>query len=183
MTTPASRRAPLVLATEDDEHAPAVERLLDVAFGEARWQKTCQRLRDGQSPVSELSIVALAGDALVGTVRLWTVLAGRRRALLLGPLAVDPAWRSCGIGGALMTQAIDRARRAGAPAILLVGDPPYYGRFGFSADLTRELSLPGPVERARFLARELIPGALKGAMGPVVPADHRVSRRQLALAA
>lgn len=183
MTTLASQRAmaslaPVSVTGERLELAPAVERLLDVAFGEARWQKTCQRLRDGQVPRADLSLVALdktenGGDALVGTVRLWPVLIGRRRALLLGPLAVDPAWRSQGIGAVLMHEAIARARAAGEPAILLVGDAPYYNRFGFRADLTRDMLLPGPVERDRFLALELVPGALTGARGLVRPADPR----------
>lgn len=163
----ACKRARISLVSEEIEHAPAVERLLDIAFGEARWQKTCQRLRDGQVPRADLSLVALAGDALVGTVRLWPVLAGRRRALLLGPLAVDQAWRSRGIGAGLMTEAIARAAAAGDRAILLVGDEPYYRRFGFRPDLTTGLLLPGPVDRARFLARELVPGALHGAAGLV----------------
>lgn len=172
MKTLASQRAltplaPMTVVGERMEHAPAVERLLDVAFGEERWQKTCQRLRDGQVPRTDLSLVALAGDALVGTVRLWTVLAGRRRALLLGPLAVDPAWRSQGVGSALMTEAVARAQAAGDRAILLVGDAPYYRRFGFRPELTRGLTLPGPVDRDRFLARELVPGALAGARGLV----------------
>lgn len=178
MTTLASQRAmsslaPVSITGEGLEHAPAVEQLLDVAFGEGRWQKTCQRLRDGQDPLADLSLVALAGDALVGTVRLWPVLIGRRRALLLGPLAVDPAWRSQGIGGVLMRAAITRATAAGERSILLVGDAPYYNRFGFRADLTRNMLLPGPVERDRFLALELVPGALTGARGLVRPAEPR----------
>jgi predicted N-acetyltransferase YhbS len=179
MTTLASQRAmvslaPVTIMGERLEHAPAVEQLLDVAFGEARWQKTCQRLRDGQVPLADLSLVALAGDALVGTVRLWPVLIGRRRALLLGPLAVDPAWRSQGVGGRLMREAIARAVAAGERAILLVGDAPYYSRFGFTADLTRNLLLPGPVERDRFLALELTPGALAGTKGLVLPARRTI---------
>jgi predicted N-acetyltransferase YhbS len=171
--------APVAIMGERSEHAPAVEQLLDVAFGEARWQKTCQRLRDGQVPLADLSLVALAqnqdgGDALVGTVRLWPVLIGRRRALLLGPLAVDPAWRSQGVGGLLMREAIARAVAAGERAILLVADAPYYSRYGFTADLTRNLLLPGPVERDRFLALELTPGALAGAKGLVLPARRTI---------
>jgi predicted N-acetyltransferase YhbS len=89
---------------------------------------------------------------------------------------VDAAWRNHGIGGRLMREAIRRARDSGEGAILLVGDAPYYGRFGFIADLTRGLRLPGPVDGARFLARELVPGALAGAKGLVIP-DNRSSRR------
>jgi predicted N-acetyltransferase YhbS len=157
------------LVIERPDHAPAVERLIDAGFGEARWHKTCQRLRDGQKPVQALSLVALDGEALVGTVRLWTVQAGRKRALLLGPLAVDPTRRDEGIGAALMEEALRRAAAAGEELVLLVGDAPYYTRFGFQADATTGLWLPGPVERDRFLGRALRPNAANDAgKGPVV---------------
>jgi predicted N-acetyltransferase YhbS len=83
------------------------------------------------------------------------------RALLLGPLAVDPSQKSAGIGSALMRHAIAEARRLGHGAILLVGDAPYYERFGFSADKTDRLAMPGPYEKHRFLALELVDGALR----------------------
>ncbi len=156
------------LVHERPEHAPAVERLVDSAFGEERWAKTCQRLRDGRRPLPGLSLVALDGENLVGTVRLWRIGAGRRRTLLLGPLAVDARCREQGIGSALMEAAIEAARDAGEESLLLVGDAPYYERFGFSRDLTGGLWLPGPVDRKRFLACELAPGALAKAEGPVL---------------
>jgi predicted N-acetyltransferase YhbS len=159
----------ITLKTERDEHAPAIERLLDASFGESRWHKTCQRLRDGQSPVRDLSLVALGRGALVGTVRLWSVNAGRRRALLLGPLAVDQAWRDHGVGAALMKEALRRAKGMGEKAVILVGDEDYYSRFGFTADATKGLYLPGPVDRKRFLANELVEGSLTGAQGTIVP--------------
>ncbi len=175
--------APVTITGEDPGHAPDIETLLDTAFGAERWRKTCQRLRDGNRARADLGLVALdERDAVIGTVRLWPVKAGRRSALLLGPLAVDPAWRNHGIGIALMNEAMARATTAGDGAILLVGDAPYYRRFGFTADLTRRLWLPGPVDRARFLARELIPGALTGAKGLVTPDRGRL-RPALPLAA
>ena len=161
----------VTLLTERAEHGPAVERLVDAAFGEARWHKTCQRLRDGQTPIAALSLVALDGEALVGTVRLWAVKAGRRRALLLGPLAVDERARDRGIGTALMEEALRRADAAGEDIVLLVGDAPYYGRFGFLAEAAKGLWLPGPVERDRFLVRSLRASAANdAATGPVLPA-------------
>ena len=159
----------ITLKNERDEHAPAIERLLDASFGESRWHKTCQRLREGQAPIRNLSLVALGRGALVGTVRLWPVLAGRRRALLLGPLAVDPAWRDQGVGAALMAEAMRRAKGEGEKSVILVGDEDYYGRFGFKTNATTGLHLPGPVDRARFLANEFVPGALTGAEGDVRP--------------
>ncbi len=158
----------ITLVEERHEHAPAIERLLDVAFGEERWHKTCQRLREAQAPLSGLSLVALDRDALVGTVRLWPVLAGRRRALLLGPLAIDPAYRDQGLGARLTEEALKRAREQGEQAVLLVGDAPYYERFGFRRESTERLWLPGPVDRKRFLARELRAESLAGARGPVM---------------
>src|SRR5690606_38416806 len=109
--------------------------------------------------------------AVVGTVRLWHVAAGEggRAALLLGPLAVDPSAEGAGIGSALMVHAIGEARRLGHGAILLVGDAPYYQRFGFSAEKTGALAMPGPFERHRLLALELAEGALDGARGVLRP--------------
>lgn len=158
----------VTLTPERPEHGPAIERLLDQAFGEARWQKTCQRLRDGRAPLRELSLVALADRKLVGTVRLWPVLAGGRRALMLGPLAVDSTVRDHGIGSQLMDEALKRARETGERAVILVGDAPYYQRFGFERTNTGGLWLPGPVKPERFLAREFAPAALAGARGKVM---------------
>jgi predicted N-acetyltransferase YhbS len=159
----------VALAEERTEHGQAIDGLLDSAFGEARWHKTCQRLRDGQAAIEGLSLVALERDTIIGSVRLWPVKAGRRRALLLGPLAVQSAWRKLGVGARLMREAIKRAQAAGEEAVILVGDAAYYRRFGFTPKLTDGLWLPGPVERPRFLARNLRAGALDNARGPVVP--------------
>jgi predicted N-acetyltransferase YhbS len=141
------------------------EDLLDAAMGEARFKKTSARLREGRLPAHGLSLIAEEDGDVVGTVRLWNVSAGGRDALLLGPLAVAPDRQSAGIGGRLMRAAITRAEELGHGAILLVGDAPYYARFGFTADATAKLRMPGPYERSRFLARELVPGALEGASG------------------
>ena len=146
------------------------EALLDEAFGAGRLAKTAERLREGRLPEAGLSFVACAGKRLVGTLRLWSISAGpARHALLLGPLAVASDCRKCGIGGLLMRHAIGQAEQRGHRAILLVGDAPYYGRFGFSAEKTGALWLPGPYARDRLLARELVAGALDGAHGRVSP--------------
>lgn len=156
----------------------ARERLLDACFGPSRFEKTCERLRTGRFPASGLSLTADQSGVVVGTVRLWPVRAGTAgRALLLGPLAVDREARGAGIAAALMREALARAARLGHGAILLVGDAPYYERFGFSADLTAALTLPGPVERERFLGLELAPGALAGARGLVTATGEPVTRR------
>ena len=159
------------LRLEKRRDVEARERLLDAAFGDTRFAKTCERLRETNRAAAGLSLVAVKQGRLVGTLRLWPVVTGHgRSALLLGPLAVDAAERSAGIGARLIRLAIKRARRAGHTAIVLVGDAPYYARFGFSPDLTQSLDLPGPVDRARFLGLELVPGALSGASGVLQPA-------------
>ena len=146
------------------------EALLDAAFGDERFAKTAERLREGRLPEAGLSFVACADRRLVGTIRLWSISAGPRRpALLLGPLAVASDCRKCGIGALLMRHAIAQAERRGHRAILLVGDAPYYGRFGFSTEKTGALWLPGPYARDRLLARELVTSALDGAHGLVSP--------------
>jgi predicted N-acetyltransferase YhbS len=146
----------------------ARERLLDRCFGEARFRKTCQRLRAGRRAAEGLSLVAEERGRVRGTIRLWHVAAGPDRpALMLGPVAVDPALHGRGLGSTLVREALARAEALGHGAVLLVGDAPYYARFGFSSDLTGDLRLPGPYERERFLARELAPGAFAGAAGLV----------------
>jgi predicted N-acetyltransferase YhbS len=163
--------APQGFAIVDETPADvaAREALLDAAFGPARFLKTCERLREGKTPAPGLALVAKddAGE-LVATLRLWPIFAGgRRAALLLGPLAVADHARSLGIGARMIREALARAEALGHRAVLLVGDAPYYVKFGFERRFTERLSLPGPVERARFLGLELAPGALAGAEGRV----------------
>ena len=157
----------------------AREALLDACFGSARFGKTCERLREGRLPAQGLSFVAADATGLVATLRLWHIEAGDRAALLLGPLAVTPGRRSAGIGSALVEHGLRRARRLGHRAVFLVGDAPYYERFGFAHDLAAGFSLPGPVEENRFLARELVPGALAGAHGRVVGAGLFIETRRV----
>jgi predicted N-acetyltransferase YhbS len=148
----------------------AREALLDLCFGPARTAKTSERLREGRLPAKGLSFVATAHGRVVGTVRLWHVSADPGRpALLLGPLAVDPGCRNRGVGAALMERAIAEARRRGHREIFLVGDAPYYGRFGFSAAHTGKLMLPGPFEPDRLLGLALTPEAAAAAAGLVRP--------------
>ncbi len=146
---------------------PARESLLDESFGVARHCKTSERLREGRLPAADLAFSACDAERLVGTLRLWPVMAADRPALWLGPLAVAASHRSCGLGARLMGEGLYRAMVLGYRAVLLVGDPGYYKRFGFEARLARALVLPGPVERERFLALELVHGALAGAVGAV----------------
>jgi len=167
----AGNRAECVtIRAERPNDASAREALLDEALGATRFKKTSARLRAGRLPAEGLALVAEEGDALVGTVRLWLVRAGGVAALLLGPLAVAISHRGLGLGASLVREAIALAAERGHRAIVLVGDAPYYARFGFAAELAAGLALPGPVERARFLGLELAPGALRGVTGVVVAA-------------
>ncbi|MGE0238696.1 MAG: GNAT family N-acetyltransferase [Parvibaculaceae bacterium] len=154
----------------------AREALLDRAFGKAeRRRKTSERLRDGRLPADGLAFTARnRRGRLVGTLRLWDITAGSAGpALLLGPLAVDCAYQKRGIGARLMRHALAAAKKLGHKAVLLVGDEPYYGRFGFARESVEGLSLPGPVALERFLGLELESGALAGAEG-VIAATGRL---------
>ena len=164
--------APFVIRSERASDLVAREALLDACFGENRHMRTCQRLRDGRAPADGLALSAVRRDdlkdRLVGTLRLWHVSAGGVPALALGPLAVDPSCRKLGVGAALMNHALAAAKRRNHGAVILLGDAPYYARFGFSALKTGELSLPGPFERDRLLGLELRDDALNGAWGMIV---------------
>jgi predicted N-acetyltransferase YhbS len=159
----------IAMREETPPDIPAREALLDACFGEERFRKTCERLREGRRPAEDLSLAIDDGKGgLIGTVRLWHVSAGpHRAALLLGPIAVEPSLQGLGLGSKLMCAALNRASTLGHRAVLLVGDAPYYERFGFSQQSTERLWLPGPYERERFLGLELQPGALADARGLV----------------
>ena len=147
---------------------PAREVLLDRCLGERRTAKSSERLREGRLPADGLALTAERDGEVLATVRLWHVEANGVSALLLGPLAVKPELQGEGLGKAMMREALWRAACRGHGAVILVGDAPYYARFGFDPALTRELAMPGPVERERFLAIELRDGALDGASGVLV---------------
>jgi predicted N-acetyltransferase YhbS len=175
-------RRPSLVSAETAADVPARDALLDRAMG-PRWRrKSSEKLRRGRIPSERLALIARdAFGAVVGTVRLWDVFAGEATpALLLGPLAVEPTLKGAGIGSALMREAVAEAKRLGHAAILLVGDAPYYARFGFSADRTANLAMPGPYEKHRLLALELVPGALDGAQGVIRPAGRKAKPAALA---
>jgi predicted N-acetyltransferase YhbS len=175
------------ILAETDADIDAREALLDRAMGPKRRKKSSEKLRRGRRPSEGLAFVARdAAGTVVGTVRLWDVALGEggTAALLLGPLAVCPSQKSAGIGSELMRHAIGEAKRLGHGAILLVGDEPYYGRFGFSADKTGRLAMPGPYEPHRFLALELVEGALDRAAGTLKAAGRKLKAgRRMSLAA
>jgi len=172
VSTPALPRA-FAIDAERPTDVFAREKLLDSTMGPGRFLKTSQKLRAGRAP----ALALVARDELgrvIGTVRLWHVEAGGVPALLLGPLAVAADRRCDGVGGALMRESVARAKKAGHGAILLVGDAPYYARFGFDRRATEKLQMPGPVELDRFLGLELRDGALSDARGRLHATGPRI---------
>src|ERR1700743_2750610 len=174
------KAAPFAIRAEKASDVLAREALLDACFGENRHTRTCQRLRDGRAPAEGLAFSAMAEGRLVGTVRLWHVSAGGIPALMLGPLAVEASSRKFGAGTALMDHALAAATTRGHRAVILLGDAPYYARFGFSGEKMAELSLPGPFERDRLLGLELAAGALDGACGMMVATGGNATAVRLA---
>jgi predicted N-acetyltransferase YhbS len=170
----------ITLRHERTADVPARDALLDEAFGKGRLRKTSERLREGRLPAAGLAFVAADGKRVVGTARLWNVAYGGQPALLLGPVAVKASCRNRGIGAALVRHAVAEARRLRHRAVMLVGDAPYYSRFGFTAEKTSSLRLQGPFERHRLLALELVPSALDGAEGMVSATGRLASRTQRA---
>lgn len=155
-----------------------IDELLDVCFGKDRFTKTAYRFREGVDPVPELSFVvayhnpAIEGEAgeapVAATIRYWPVaLPDDSASLLLGPIAVDPQYQSDGIGNNLMNFSLQQARALGYANCILVGDAPYYNRFGFWRENTAGLQLPGWVDENRFLGLEWAEGSLKNQQGLV----------------
>ena len=171
-----SKAAPFAIRAERASDVAAREALLDACFGDNRHTRTCQRLRDGRAPAEGLSLSAVAEGRLVGTVRLWHVSVGGIPALMLGPLAVEASSRQLGVGAALMDHALAAAKARGHRAVILLGDAPYYARFGFSAARTGELRLAGAFERDRLLGLELRERALDGAWGMIAATGAPLSK-------
>ncbi|MFC7051904.1 GNAT family N-acetyltransferase [Hansschlegelia quercus] len=158
-----------IIRDEAPADVGAREALLDRSFGPARFAKTCERLREGRLAADGLSLVAEdAGGRIIGTLRFWHVALGEGRpGLMLGPLAVSAEIRNEGLGARLMKAGLARAQTLGHDAVILVGDEPYYRRFGFKTEATDGLAMPGPVERERFLGLALKADAFAGASGMV----------------
>ncbi len=140
---------PPVIDNETPADAARVGELVEAAFGPGRYAKTAERLREHNTPIAAMSFVAREGGRLIGSVRLWPVSVGETRAAFLGPIAVDAEGRKRGVGAQLVEHALSAAREGGMPAVLLVGDEPYFGRFGFKR---AKVSMPGPVDARRVLA-------------------------------
>ncbi|KZM49274.1 N-acetyltransferase [Labrenzia sp. OB1] len=160
------------IVEEAPVHIGARDALLDLSFGEARLAKTSERLREGRLPVFAFAALDNSGK-LVGTVRLWSVAdCSGCQSLLLGPLAVDPAYRGNRVGDRLMRHALNQAAMHGHGSVILVGDLRYYARFGFAAGLLDDVALPGPVDQDRFLGLEMVRGHLGGLNGLLAAAGN-----------
>lgn len=149
------------LSSETAFDAVAVARVVEAAFGPGRYAKTAERLREGSEP--QVGFVMRGETGVIGSVRLWPVMIGETAATFLGPIAVDRTWREAGLGASLVEACIGWAKEQGLPGILLVGDPPFFGRFGF--ERARDVILPGPVDPARVLWLNLDGSMPIGAVG------------------
>lgn len=129
-----------------------VETLLDDAFGTDRHQRTAYKLRQGMPVVDHLSFGIVEDQQCIGSIQCWPIAAKTTPILLVGPVAVAPAWQNRGLGHQLMN-AMLAAIRPDDPPMVMIGDPEYYGRFGFDAEGTGHWTLPGPWEPRRLLLR------------------------------
>src|SRR5579875_1809494 len=156
----------LTIRAETPEDDAAIERLHERTFGPGRYARTAFRIREGRRHLLSVSFTASIGTLLVGSVRLTPVRIGATAALLLGPLTVEPPFRSHGIGRKLMERALTEAKTQGHRLVFLVGDEPYYGRVGFKCVPKKQVVMPGRVDPPRLLVAELSPGALTGSPAP-----------------
>ena len=156
------------IRTEGPQDGPHIEALLDRAFGTSRLARPSYRLREGLQPVHDLCFVAEAEGRILGTIRHWAVRIGDMEpALLLGPIAVDPAHERCGIGGLLVRTTQEKAAAEGHAIMVAVGALSYLGRFGFTSAAHYGITLPGLTDSRRLLALELASGALDGVEGAI----------------
>lgn len=154
----------LTFAHETPADGVPIEGLLDRAFGPGRFAKSSERVREFADFAPELSFCAWEGGRLAGVVRMWRVNVGETPVVFLGPLAVEPDLQSTGVGGRLVERACAAAEAAGEAAVLLVGDPPYFERFGFTG--APEAVMPGPVEQRRVLMLPFTDVTLSGPVRP-----------------
>ena len=160
---------PLVLEPETPDDAAAIQHLNERVFGPGRFARTAYRIREQADPDPALSFVARVGTLMVGAIAMTPVVIGAAKALLLGPLIVEPVFRSQGIGEALVARSLEAAKAKGWKLVILVGDEPYYARVGFKRVPAGRIVLPGPVDPDRLLYCELEAGALAGAEGEARP--------------
>ena len=158
----------LKIRLETEADAPILSELAAEAFGPGRFARSAYRVREGVAPVASLCLAGWLDERLVGGIRFTAIRIGdEENASLLGPVVVAPAMKGNGYGKALVEEGVVRVRQEGFGLVLLVGDMPYYGRFGFQPVPPGRIILPGPVDPTRLLALELVPGTLESAVGKV----------------
>ncbi|WP_296744138.1 GNAT family N-acetyltransferase [Mesorhizobium sp.] len=164
---------------ETPAHDAEIEAINDEAFGPGRFVLAAYKIREAGGHDRSMSFVAEKDGTVIASVRMTRVAAGAGRALMLGPLAVRPAFKNLGIGRRLVAIALEEAARSGAPAVMLVGDEPYYGPLGFKRFPRGQISMPRPVDLDRLLHHEIKPGAVARFVGEVCHADTARLAEQL----
>src|SRR5262249_41887039 len=159
----------LTILPETKSDSQAIQRLHERTFGPGRFVLSAYRLREHVEHLLDLSFTAHIGTLLVGSVRQLPICIGETKALLLGPLTVEPPFRKRGVGRALLDRALGDAKAKGHRLVLLVGDEAYYSRVGFKRVPKGRVIMPGPVDSNRILVSELADGAFEGVSGAVRP--------------
>jgi predicted N-acetyltransferase YhbS len=159
----------LTILSETATDAQAIERLHERTFGPGRFVLSAYRIREHVDHLLDLSFTAWIGTLLVGSVRQLPILIGDTKALLLGPLTVEPPFRGRGVGHRLLERALGDARIKGHRLVVLVGDEAYYSRAGFKVVPHGRATMPGPVDYKRLLIAELTDGAFDGVSGAIGP--------------
>ena len=159
----------VIIQPEAPDDTVAIERLHERTFGPGRYAKTAYWLREQVEHIRELSFTARIGTLLIGSVWLSPIRIGEAKALLLGPVTVEPAFRDRGVGQALIERALKEAKDKGHRLVILVGDEAYYEKSGFKRIPRGRAIMPGPVDPARLLLAELAEGAFEGVSGSIRP--------------
>jgi len=159
----------LTILAETAGDALPIERLHQRTFGPGRFVLSAYRLREHVDHLLELSFTARIGTLLVGSVRQLPILIGDTKALMLGPLTVEPPFRGRGVGRALLDRSLRDAKARGHRLVVLVGDEAYYSRVGFKAIPKGRTTMPGPVDYSRLLVNELVDGAFTDVSGAIRP--------------
>ena len=154
---------PIRIEREGSGDAAAIDALVLAAFGPGRFAKTAVRLREAAALAAGFS--AFEGERLIGSVRLWSITVGAARSVFLGPIAVDASSRRGGLGAELVQACVEEARAMKLDGVLLIGDPPYFSRFGFVA--APQAVFAGPVDQRRVMWLPISAVEPVGAVQPV----------------